>query len=163
AAMALEVDRLDGQVLLRTGDWAGGEALLNAVVAKAASVSDLYHQAVALNDLGRGLMSRNRFDEALPYFERVIAMRDLSDWSVYPASLSTAGSCYQRLGRFDRAVVVQKQALAVQERRGKRESLVQVLGEMGNLYALRGQPDQALPYLQRGFSEAKTAGLTAEA
>jgi CHAT domain-containing protein len=163
AGMALEIDRLDGQVLLRMGDWGGGEALLNAVVAKAASESDLYHQAAALNDLGRGLMARSRFDEALPYFERVVAIRDLSDWSVYAASLSNAGSCYQRLGRFDRAVIVQQRALAVQEHRGKRESLVQVLGEMGNLYYLRGEPDQALPYLQRGFAEAKTAGLTGEA
>jgi CHAT domain-containing protein/Tfp pilus assembly protein PilF len=162
-AMALEVDRLDGQVLLRMGDWARGEALLNAVVAKAASSDDRYHQATALNDLGRGLMSRNRYDEALPYFEKVVAMQELKEWGIYAGSLSNAGSCYQRLGQFDRAVVVQQQALTVQERLGKRESLVQMLGEMGNLYALQGEPAKALPYLQRGLNEAKAAGLTAEA
>ena len=40
---------------------------------------------------------------------------------------------------------------------------MQALGEMGNLYVLRGEPDRALPYLQRGLDEAKAASLTAEA
>ena len=160
AAIALEIDRLDGQVLLRMGEWNSGEALLNTVVTRAAATADRYHQATALNDLGRGLMARSRFDEALPYFERVVAMQDLSEWSIYAASLNNAGSCYQRLGQFDRAVASQQRALDVQEHRGKRESFVQALGEMGNLYALRGEPDRALPYLQRGLDEAKAAGLT---
>jgi len=162
-AIALEIDRLDGQVLLRMAEWKDGEALLNGVVVRATAVSDRYHQATALNDLGRGLMARSRFDEALPYFERVVAMQDLKEWSIYAASLSNLGSCYQRLGQFDRAVVVQRQALAMQERRGKRESLVQVLGEMGNLFVLSGQPEQALPYLRRGLEEAKAANLGTEA
>ncbi len=34
---------------------------------------------------------------------------------------------------------------------------------MGNLYVLRGEPDRALPYLQRGLDEAKAANLTPEA
>ena len=49
------------------------------------------------------------------------------------------------------------------EHRGKREYYVQALGEMGNLYVLRGQPDRALPFLERGLNEAKTANLTPEA
>ena len=57
AAIALEIDRLDGQVLLRMGEWNSGEALLNTVVTRAAATSDRYHQATALNDLGRGLMA----------------------------------------------------------------------------------------------------------
>jgi len=163
AAIALEIDRLDGQVLLRLGEWNSGEALLNTVVARAASISDRYHQATALNDLGRGLMVRSRFDEALQYFERVVAMPDISEWSVYAASMNNAGSCYQRLGQFDRAIALQQRALSVYEHRGKRDDLVQSLGEMGNLYTLRGEPERALPYLQRGLDEAKAAKLGTEA
>ena len=161
--VALEVDRLDGQALLRLGEWSEGEALLNSVVTRASGHSDRYHQAMALNDLGMGRLVRNRYDEALPYFERVTAMQDISEWVIYATSLKNAGSCYQRLGQFDRAVALQQRAFAVQERRGKREAFVQALLEMGNLYALRGEPDRALPYLLRGFDEAKAANLTAEA
>jgi CHAT domain-containing protein len=163
AAVALEVDRLDGQALLRLGEWSQGEALLNSVVAAAARRGDRYDQAMALNDLGMGHVARSRYDEALQYFERVMAMQDLSDMSIYALSSRNAGSCYQRLGQFDRAVALQERALAIQERRGKREYFVQALGELGNLYALRGEPDRALPYLRRGLDEAKAAGLTEEA
>ena len=83
---------------------------------------------MALNDLGRGRMARNRYDEALQYFDRVMAMPDASEWSIYALSSRNAGSCYQRLGQFDRAVALQEKALAIQERRGKREYFVQALG-----------------------------------
>lgn len=161
--VALEIDRLDGQALLRLGEWAQGEALLNQVLDTAAKASDRYEQAMALNDLGMGLVVRNRFDEALPYFERVIAMREVNQWSIYAASLRNAGSCLQRLGQFDRAVSLQQQAFAIQENRGKPEHVVQALGEMGNLYVLRGQAERAVPYLQRGLNQARAAKLDAEA
>jgi CHAT domain-containing protein/tetratricopeptide (TPR) repeat protein len=162
-AVALEVDRLDGQALLRLGQWGEGEALLTRVLSAAAGRGDRHDQAMALNDLGMGRVARSRYDEALQYFERVMAMRDLSDLSIYALSSRNAGSCYQRLGQFDRAVALQERALAIQERRGKREYFVQALGELGNLYALRGEPVRALPYLRRGVDEAKANGLTDEA
>ena len=163
AEIALEVDRLDGQALLRLGEWTEGEALLNSVLTSAAVRADRYNQAMALNDLGMGRVVRSRFDEALPLFERVMAMQGISDWSIYALSSRNAGSCYQRLGQFDRAIALQERALAIQERRGKREYFIQALGEMGNLYALRGEPDRALPFLRRGLDEAKAANLTSEA
>ena len=160
--IALEIDRLDGQALLRLGEWSQGEELLNRVLTIAEQNGDRYDQAMALNDLGRGRMARNRYDEALQYFDRVMAMPDASEWSIYALSSRNAGSCYQRLGQFDRAVALQEKALAIQERRGKREYFVQALGELGNLYALRGDPERALPYLQRGLAEAKNANVTSE-
>jgi CHAT domain-containing protein/Tfp pilus assembly protein PilF len=160
--IALEIDRLDGQALLRLGEWSQGEELLNRVLTIAEQNGDRYDQAMALNDLGRGRMARNRYDEALQYFDRVMAMQDASEWSIYALSSRNAGSCYQRLGQFDRAVALQEKALAIQERRGKREYFVQALGELGNLYALRGDPERALPYLQRGLAEAKNANVTSE-
>jgi CHAT domain-containing protein len=160
--VGLEIDRLDGQALLRLSDWNRGEALLNGVLTAATERGDRYIQAIALNDLGMGRFVRNRYDEALQYFARVTAMQDASEWAIYTLSSRNAGSCYQRLGQFDRAVALQEKALAIQERRGKREYFVQALGELGNLYALRGDPDRALPYLQRGLAEAKRASVTSE-
>ena len=160
---ALEIDRLDGQALLRLSQWSQGDEMLNRVLDTSDRLSDRYHQAMALNDLGMGRVARNRYDEALPYFERVIAMPDVGEWSIYAAALKNAGSCYQRLGQFDRALSLQQRAFSIQEKRGKRESFVQALGEMGALYGLRGEPDHALPYFQRALNEAKAAGLKEEA
>jgi CHAT domain-containing protein/tetratricopeptide (TPR) repeat protein len=159
----VEMDRLDGQALLRLGQWTEGEARLNRALDAAVTLTNRYEQAMALNDLGMGLLVRNRYDEALPYFQRVIAMDDISRWSIYAASLRNAGSCFQRLGQFDRAVALQQQAFAIQENRGKPEHVVQALGEMGNLHVLRGDAQQALPYLQRGLEAANQAQLVPEA
>ena len=164
--LALDVDRLDGQALLRLGEWDHGETLLNAVVTKAAARSDRYHQATALNDprdeppgsqpLRRGAARK---------LERVMAMPDLSEWSVYALSSRNAGSCYQRLGRVRSGRCARSSARSrcrnAVASAGNR--FVQALGELGNLYArLRGEPERALPYLQRGLAEARAANVTAE-
>ena len=159
----LEIDRLDGQLLLRLGQTRDGETLLRQVLSTASAASDRYHEATASNDLGRGLMLRNRYDEALPYFERVMAMPDLREYSIYAVSSYNSGICYQRLGQFDKAMLVQQHAVSVQEKRGKREYFVQALGEMGNLYALLGEPDRAVPFYQRALDAAAAANLPSEA
>jgi CHAT domain-containing protein len=161
ADLALEVDRLDGQILVRLGQRADGEALLNSVVAAAAAQSNEYQQATALNDLGMSRFVRSRFDEALPYFERVIAIPALNQLQIYALALKNAGSCYQHLGQFDKALALQQRAFAMQEHRGKREEFVKALVEMGNLYALQSQPERALPFFQRGLDEARAANLPA--
>ena len=95
AAVTLEIDRLDGQALLRLGEWTSGEALLNTVVTRAAATADRYHQATALNDLGRGLIARTRFDEALPYFERVVAIKSATASGLVASPRSTR--CFPRI------------------------------------------------------------------
>jgi CHAT domain-containing protein/Tfp pilus assembly protein PilF len=162
ADVRLDVDHLDGQVLMRLRKWSEAESLLTHVV-ESADASDGYHQAIALNDLGMGHVVRSQFDQALPYFERVIARDDLRDLAIYASSLANAGSCYQRLGQFDRAMAVQRRALDVQEHRGRRQHFVQALGEMGNLYVLQGEPAKAQPYLKRAYDEAVTANLRPDA
>ena len=47
---------------------------MQAVLARAASSGDRYRQALALNDLGMARFKRNRYDEALVWFERVLGL-----------------------------------------------------------------------------------------
>ncbi len=158
----LEIDHLDGQVLVRLGRSADGESLLSGVL-ETAGPSDQYHQALALNDLGMSRLVRSQFDEALPYFERVASFDRVKDLLIYAIALSNAGACYQRLGQFERALVVQRQALDIQEQRGRRDNFVQAVGQMGNLYVLKGEPDKAEPFLRRAYDEAVAAKLFSEA
>jgi tetratricopeptide (TPR) repeat protein len=159
----LDIDQLDGQALLRLGAWNDADAVLNRVVSQAAADADEYHEALALNDLGMGRVVRNRYDAALPYFERVVSLAGLTGSSVFAVALNNAGTCYQRLGQFDRALAVQQRAFEVHERRGKREYFVQALGEMGMLYLLHGEPSKAQPFLKRAFDEATAAKLLPDA
>ncbi|HYM23894.1 MAG TPA: CHAT domain-containing protein [Vicinamibacterales bacterium] len=161
--LQMEIGALEGQIRLRLGQWTEAETTLTAVARQAAQSSDRYHEALALNNLGMSRFVRSRYDEALPYFEHVLAYEDLRDLSIYAASLSNAGACYARLGDFDRAMTVQHRAFEIHETRGPRIYFEQALGQMGNLEALRGHPHESAALFDRALSAAKAAGLNGDA
>src|SRR5262245_20631452 len=82
-----DIDVLDGQLRMRLGKWADGEARLQDVIAKAAAAGDHFQQARALNNLGMGGVVRRRWDEAVERFERVLAFQDLEQMTIYGAAL----------------------------------------------------------------------------
>ena len=130
---------------------------------RASSHNDKHHTAVALNNLGMARVVRNRFDEALPYFERVLTMTSLGDDIAYGTSLTNAGLCYARLGDFDRAIALQRRAVSTHETRSFRQYLLQALGELGNTYIQKG--DSRLQCLTSNVRStvARDAGLTRDA
>jgi CHAT domain-containing protein len=153
---------LQSQLLYRSGKWSDAEVLLNDAVSRAATVGDTFRQAMALNNLGMGLVIRNRFDEALPYFERILALKDLDGTSIFGAALNNAGVCYARLGQFERAVTSQQKAIAVHEH-GRQRDYAQALGEIGSTYLLQDDVARAIPYLQRALAIAREAKLATDA
>ncbi len=160
AGTALDAGVLEGRAALQLARWDEGAAILTDVVDRARANGDRYREALALNNLGMGWLVRSRFDEALPYFERVLSTPDIEPLLVYANALNNAGICYARLGEFDRAVTLQRRAVASHERRTARVYLEQALGELGNTYILRGHPAEAVTYLERALGVARGAGLT---
>jgi CHAT domain-containing protein len=173
-----DAEPLAGQILFQTGRWDEGEALLTGTVSAASEARDRYHEAFALHQLGMGQLVRNRFDQALPFFERVLAFSDLSAMSIYAKALNNVGICYSRLGQFERAIVVQRRAVDLQSRRPRSAEYEQALGQLGNTYLLqtlgqhgKSQTDggnsqtgnDGMSYLQRAFEVARDAGIPADA
>ena len=68
------------QIFMRVGficklaDGKPATALLEGAAKDAAAHGDQRRTAIALNNLGMGRVARGRFDEALPYFERVLSL-----------------------------------------------------------------------------------------
>ncbi|MGE0460472.1 MAG: CHAT domain-containing protein [Vicinamibacterales bacterium] len=161
--LALDIEIvLKSQLLYRSAKWAEAEALLNGAVTRAAAAGDTFRQAMALNNLGMGLVIRNRFDEALPYFERILSLTDLDGTSIYGAALNNAGVCYARLGQFERAVASQRKAITVHEH-GRQRDYLQAVGELGSTYLLQDDIAQGIPYLQRALQIASEARLPGDA
>jgi CHAT domain-containing protein len=156
----MDAEVLLGQVLLRLGRDGDADVLLNGVVDRASRARDTQHQALALLNLGMGRIVRSRFDEALPYFERVIALTELSPQLVYNGALINAGLSYARLGEFDRAIDLLQRAVASQQQGGSRAYLQQALGEMGNAYLLSGRTPEGIPHLERALQIAKDSQRT---
>jgi tetratricopeptide (TPR) repeat protein len=161
--VALEAEPLLDQVLYRLGRTDEANARLAAAIDRARATPDAYDDATLLVTAGMGRLTRDRFDDALGYFERVLALESVSGDMVYATALSDAGICYARLGEFDRAIAVQTRAVAAHDARQIPIYIEQSQGELGNTYALMDEPAKALPYLERAQRLAADAGRQADA
>ncbi len=159
----LEAEILGGQVRMRLGKWTEAETRLTDSVSEAVAAGDRYREVLALNNLGMGMLVRNRCDEALQWFERILSFKDLDQMLVYAGAMNNAGICYARLGRFDRAIAAQQQAVEMHQRRGMATYQEQALGELGTTYFLQNDVERALPYIQQALKIATEIGNNEDA
>jgi CHAT domain-containing protein/tetratricopeptide (TPR) repeat protein len=150
------------QIQLRTGQWEAGETLLGELVSVARTLRDTYREAQALNNLGMGLVVRNRFDEALRWFEQILALEDVQGTTVYAQALNNAGLCNARLGQFEKAVALQQKAIEI-HKSGRQLDYQQALGELGSTYFLQDDIAKSAGYLERALAIATAANLPTEA
>ncbi len=163
ADVLLDTNILKGIALQRLGRWDEGDAALMASVTATRTAGDRFREASATLNRGTGYLVRDRYDEALPFFESVVSMTDLSSYMVYAVALRNAGVCYARLGDFDRAITMLRRSVDVNEKRGPRLYLAQALGALGTTYGLNGSYQEALPYLRRALDVATSAGMVEDA
>ena len=161
-ALLLDIDLLRSQLLYRSGRAAEADALLAAARTRVAAGHDFYRLAQVSNNLGLGLVTRGRYDEALPYFESILNDREVQGTTVQGAALNNAGLCHARLGQFERAIALQRQAIQVQQQ-GRKRDYAQALGEMGSTYLLQDDYARSTGYLQQAFNIAAEAGLASDA
>ena len=158
--------RFDAESLviqLRGGPREEAEKTLTAARDRAIARGDRYYEASALMALGRFPFEEKRFDEALPYFERVLSFSSIQSSTPYLNALNNAGICYAWLGELDKAIALQQQAIAANEKRGHPRYLEQALGELGNTYVSKGDGKAALPLLARAYQIASDAKFTDDA
>ena len=159
----MDADILKGVALVRAGQSAEGDAMLAGAAATAKTSGDRFREASATLNRGAGLLIRDRYDAALPYFEAVMSMTDMSSLMVYALALRNAGVCYARLGDFDRAIAVLRRSAEVNETRGPKVYLEQALGMLGATHTLNGSYKEAIPYLRRALDVATAAELFEDA
>jgi CHAT domain-containing protein/Tfp pilus assembly protein PilF len=162
AALVLDIELLRSQWLYRSGRAAEADTLLAGARQRTAASGDRYRLAQVSNNIGLGLVTRGRYDEALPYFNGVIGDRELQGTTVQGNAFNNAGICHARLGQFEKAVALQQQAIRIQER-GRKQNHAQALGELGSTYLLQEDYAQGAEYLQRAFTIAAEAGLASDA
>ena len=156
----LDIRNMQGQVLILQRKWKDAEDSISETIRQAQQQRDQYRQAIALQNLGTAYLFRDRFDDALQYFERVLANKSLEPQLVYSVALTNAGVCYYRLGDMSRAIDAQRRAVAAYEHPGRPRVYHQrALGELGNTYLFNGDVANGVTYLQRAVAVAKAAEL----
>jgi CHAT domain-containing protein/Tfp pilus assembly protein PilF len=162
--VSLDTGTLKGQAFIVQRRWPDAEAILTEMIQLARRRGDQYREAVALVNLGGSYLFRNRFDNAVQFFERALAVKSLESQLVYAVALTNAGICYQRLGEVSRAIDAQRRAVAAHEHPGRPRYFHQAaLGELGTTYLVNGDAVNATKYLRQAIDVAKQAGLHTQA
>jgi len=149
-----DIEILQGSRLLRQSRWDAAEQTLSVALKRARSTGLLYQQAGALMNLGMSRVDRHRYDEAIDYFQRASAIAAPESSALYNAAQANLAMCYSRLGEFDRAIGIQRESIAQDERAGAKLYLQQVLGETGHTYLEKGDAKKAAEYLERALKIA---------
>jgi len=159
----IDADVLEGQADLLQRAWDTADAVLTRALDQASARNDRHRELLCLNNLGMCRLLRGRYDEALVFFERALALSSVEKTAAYALVLSNAGICYSRLGQFDRAMDVQQKAVAALRARGNSKAVMEALGSLGNTHVLKGDARGALPFLNEAFSTANGARLADDA
>jgi CHAT domain-containing protein/Flp pilus assembly protein TadD len=144
-----------GSVLARNGKYGPSEASLSEAATLAARHNDTYWQATADGAMGFLFLRQARFDEAITWFQRSLAVSK----NQYPGSaavtIGNLGWCYYRLGDLENAEINFAQSAAMFEKSARAEYQQINLGNIGSVHLERGDYAGAISYYQRALAIAE--------
>jgi CHAT domain-containing protein len=159
----LDVETHQGGRLIRRQQYGEAETVLRSALARARALRSPYSEATVQLNLGMSRLTRQRYDEAIPYFENAAALAGPRSRMLYASARSNLATCYSQLGEHDRALGIHLQSVSTNERSGVKLVLENSLGETGHTYMAKGDPRAALPYLERALRLAGESHRTADA
>jgi len=150
-----EMEILEGK-LFRASDPEKARALFLKAKGHATEQRDQYNEAAALNDLGMLTANRSRYDEAIPYFEQALDRAKRVDArQTVTSAYTNLALCYTQLGAYDRALKLQKEALAWLGTGDSPVVRLSLLGEMGRTLELNGERPEAIKYYRQALALAR--------
>lgn len=142
-------------VHIRQAKFADAER--EAKSALAAARQDTYLEASASGTRGVVLLNQNRFDEAVGWFERTLAIAEPRRYEgVTAPTLNNLGWCYFRLGDYDKATGYLTKAVALSSRMEKRISQQIALGLLGDVRYELHDYKSAVEYYRQALAVSDT-------
>lgn len=137
-------------------DFNSSEQLYKSVVDLYGDRFGWYLHCIASGGVGKSLMARREFRNALPWLEGAVSMAEAVD-SKYLLALHSgeAGICYLGLGDPDRALQIHIAAGKALADLGARHAYQVNLADMGNVYLQKGEYATAIWHYQRALAIAK--------
>jgi tetratricopeptide (TPR) repeat protein len=140
-------------------DYESVEACGRSALAIAEKVQSTDIEASACAAMGKSAMYCNRQADAIPWFERALALYEKEDASAYADIMrSEMGCCHFALGRDDKASAYFIRALQASREAGAQASLHIDLANMGCLHLRRGEYAAAISHFQEALQIARKLG-----
>ena len=152
-----ELEICEGKVWFRARDPEKASALFIKAKQHATVQHDQYNEAAALNDLGMLAVNRSRYDEAIPFFAQALEpAKRVNARQAVTLAYNNLAVCYTQLGAYDKAIELQKEALAWL---GGGDSPVvrrDLLGEMGRTLEFKGEIQEAIKRYREALALARS-------
>lgn len=151
--------RLRGHALRREGALDEALRLTEASVVGARALGDAHAEAAALYEKGVVQLFLGTTDATLATFARGLEVARTAELPVMEGAMKTARACLlQELGRFDEALRDHSDAARLFEASGSRHREGSALYYLGTTYLDRGEPEAALPVLERARERLAPVG-----
>ncbi len=143
----------DGLLLLAgEANEADSEQMAEQALVLAAHNHLDFEEAAAQLNLGVLLLRRQRFADAIPYFQKSAALaQTLQAHYLEVASTANLGECYFSLGDLDRSLRTLQRAIPLLRPSDPPTLRANVNDELGSLYSLRQQNSEAVHYFRQAF------------
>jgi predicted ATPase/Tfp pilus assembly protein PilF len=150
-----------GTMQYRAGELAVAEQTIRAAEGAVRAA----HHAVWLRQcallLGMIAWTRGEAAAARPHFDRALRLaRRTGDETGCAKALNALAACARSAGRFEQALVQQRESLQLHERAGNVQEAAVVLNDMGTLLAALRRHGEAREFLARGLALSETHRLT---
>jgi|GEM_PF-1698793 len=123
-------------------------------------VGDLQRAARASNNLGVLNLSRDKFQDAMEYFDKTIkTSRMIKNTDVLGAALVNAGYCYARTGSLDPAIRHTDEAVAIFKEANDLNMLALSYRNYGVIEFRHGNLDKASQWFEKSVRTASTSGV----
>jgi CHAT domain-containing protein len=158
----VETDIIRGPIVAQLRGAEQGERILVRALKTAQASHAHFSEANILMNLGVIRSRKNRWEEAANLFEQALAVSETRWKILYPAIQNNLAVCYQNLGDFDRAIAIQRAAIALDERTGAKVYLLGALRSIGESYLNQRKFREAIPYLKRALTLYGEMGSASE-
>lgn len=146
---------LEGRLFARANKPVEAERALRRALELATPANDHYNEASALLNLSLISIRSARYDESLQYALRSLDLANqLRAKRIAAACQINIGTCYSRLGNFERSTTHLLDAIRLETEMGDRANLQLATGQLGNLHTLEGRPNLALEPYRRAYALA---------
>ena len=151
-----------GNVYLELDDHAEALTFFRSAAEAIRAEGDSWrNEAIALGNVGRASLGIEKYDDALEWIERSLAIYEAKNDPVYLApTLARYGSALAGAGRAEEAAVTFRRALNLIDSSTHREFADEVLYEFGKFELAQNRAEHAVELLSRGLDEIPAGEVT---
>ncbi|MCB0704997.1 MAG: tetratricopeptide repeat protein [Saprospiraceae bacterium] len=120
----------------------------------------VWHEHLALDQMGHGNKGKGNYAETLAYFEQSLQLKKDAGLSAYQIAVgySRVGELYRIMGKVDLAITYFEEGLRIAEAGESISGCASNLNSLGTAYIILGDPKKAIEYFQRSLAILEELG-----